>query len=60
VQYYASRVALARDDRAAALGALGRALELGYPPAFVRSGPEFAALRSDPGFDALAGPRPAG
>jgi TolB-like protein/Flp pilus assembly protein TadD/DNA-binding winged helix-turn-helix (wHTH) protein len=60
VQYYASRVALARDDRAAALAALGRALELGYPRAFVRSGPEFAALRDDPGFDVLAGTGPGG
>ena len=55
VHYYAALVALERGDAGAALDALGRAVELGYPPQLIRAAPDFASLRNDARFRKLIG-----
>lgn len=60
VHYLAARVALYRQDREAALASLTHAVARGYPRVFVRQGPEFAQIRSDPRFSTIAGTSPAG
>lgn len=53
VRYYASLTALELGDQQAALEALSRAVELGYPPRLLRAAPDFASLRSDARFRQL-------
>jgi TolB-like protein/tetratricopeptide (TPR) repeat protein/DNA-binding winged helix-turn-helix (wHTH) protein len=56
VQYYGALVALERGNGDAALSALARAIELGYPAQLVRAAPDFASLRNDPRFRRLVTP----
>ena len=53
VHYYAALIALERHDSAAAIAALSRALQLGYPAQLVRAAPDFESLRSDARFRQL-------
>ncbi len=53
VHYYAALIALEGRDTAAALAALRRAIELGYPAQLVRAAPDFAGLRDNEGFQHL-------
>jgi Flp pilus assembly protein TadD len=56
VHYYAALVALESGDANAAMDALNRAVELGYPPQLIRAAPDFAGLRNDARFRKLVGP----
>ncbi|MDB6042597.1 MAG: hypothetical protein JWM63_1148 [Gammaproteobacteria bacterium] len=53
VQYYAALIALEERNSAAALAALSRAIELGYPTQMVRAAPEFSGLRGDERFQRM-------
>jgi tetratricopeptide (TPR) repeat protein len=53
VHYYAALVALETAGAGAALPAVERAMQLGYPAQLVRAAPEFSALRGDPRFEHL-------
>jgi TolB-like protein/tetratricopeptide (TPR) repeat protein len=53
VQYYRAVAATDRGDVDEALEALGRLVELGYPVALLRSGPEFGSLVGDERFKAV-------
>jgi Flp pilus assembly protein TadD len=53
VHYYAALVALERGDADGVLAALGRAVELGYPPQLIRAAPDFTSLRNDARFRKL-------
>jgi tetratricopeptide (TPR) repeat protein len=53
VQYYAALIALEERNSAAALAALGRAIELGYPTQMVRAAPEFSGLHGDERFQRM-------
>ncbi len=55
VFYYASLVHLEAGRTAAALKDIRRAVELNYPLDQLRNDPQFKALNSDPGFQALLG-----
>jgi Flp pilus assembly protein TadD len=55
VHYYAALVALESRDANAAMDALSRAVELGYPPQLIRAAPDFAGLRNDARFRKLVG-----
>jgi hypothetical protein len=55
VQYYGGVAALDRGDRKAALDALGKMVQLGYPTQLLRSAPEFRSLRQDPDFKKIVG-----
>jgi TolB-like protein/tetratricopeptide (TPR) repeat protein/DNA-binding winged helix-turn-helix (wHTH) protein len=50
VQYYAALIALEERNSSAALDALRRAIDLGYPTQMVRAAPEFSGLRADERF----------
>ncbi len=53
VQYYRAVAASDRGDVDEALAALGRLVDLGYPVALLRAGPEFGLLAGDERFKAL-------
>jgi TolB-like protein/Flp pilus assembly protein TadD/DNA-binding winged helix-turn-helix (wHTH) protein len=53
VQYYAALISLEEHNVSAALDALHRAIDLGYPIAMVRAAPEFANLLQDERFQHL-------
>lgn len=53
VQYYAALVSLEIEGPNAALDAVSRTVQLGYPPQLMRNAPEFAALRGDPRFQKM-------
>ncbi len=55
VHYYSALIAIQHQDTAAALDALRRAVELGYPAQLVRAAPEFADLRGDERLEHLLG-----
>jgi tetratricopeptide (TPR) repeat protein len=54
VQYYGALVQLAAGDKAAALVALQRAVDLGYPRQLLAPAPELEPLQSDPEFHKLS------
>ncbi len=56
VHYYGALLALERGDTAAALSALDRAVERGYPPQLIRAAPDFQGLRTDAHFRRLVEP----
>ncbi|MGH8137402.1 MAG: tetratricopeptide repeat protein [Steroidobacteraceae bacterium] len=53
VHYYRALIAIAGGDSSAALDALSRALDLGFPRQLVRAAPEFASLHGDERFRRL-------
>jgi TolB-like protein/tetratricopeptide (TPR) repeat protein/DNA-binding winged helix-turn-helix (wHTH) protein len=53
VQYFRAVAATDRGDVDEALEALGRLIELGYPVALLRAGPEFGSLVADERFKAV-------
>ncbi len=55
VQYFSGVAAADRGDRQAALQAITELVRMGYPPALLRSAPEFRSLLQDPGFKRAVG-----
>jgi len=53
VHYYSALIAIQQRDSVAAIAALQRAMNLGYPAQLVRAAPEFATLRGDSRFERL-------
>jgi TolB-like protein/tetratricopeptide (TPR) repeat protein/DNA-binding winged helix-turn-helix (wHTH) protein len=55
VQYYIGVAAADRDDRQTALKSIAELVRMGYPPALLRSAPEFRSLAQDAGFKRAVG-----
>lgn len=57
VHYYVALTSIEDGNLDAAIAALEKAIELGYPVQLVRAGPEFARLREDKRFQRLIAPK---
>ncbi len=55
VQYFIGVAAADRDDRQTALKSIAELVRMGYPPALLRSAPEFRSLAQDAGFKRTVG-----
>jgi tetratricopeptide (TPR) repeat protein len=55
VQYFAGVAAADRGDREAALRIVAELVRMGYPPALLRSAPEFRSLRQDAEYKRIIG-----
>jgi TolB-like protein/Flp pilus assembly protein TadD/DNA-binding winged helix-turn-helix (wHTH) protein len=55
VQYFIGVAAADRDDRQTALKSIAELVRMGYPPALLRSAPEFRSLAQDAGFKRVVG-----